>query len=261
MFKVATWNVNSIQTRLERVLDFLQREAPDALCLQELKCEENKFPQEAISAAGYHASVYGQKAYNGVAVLTKNKPSNVIQGLQDGVSDAEARLISVTVSSSTLNKIRILSAYVPNGQEVGSDKYDYKLKWFKRLRSFLDKNHNPKEKILLAGDFNVAPEDRDCWNPKAWKGRILFSEPEKKALSHVIAFGLTDTTRIHHEGELFSWWNYRQSAFENNHGLRIDFIFATPPLAKLCTWSRIDRNERRGPQPSDHVPVITEFEC
>jgi len=256
MFRVASWNVNSINARLERALAFLERAKPDALCLQELKGPDEKFPMEAIEKAGYHAAIFGQKSYNGVAVLSKTKPTNVVQGLQDKVDDDSSRLIGVTVKG-----VRVISAYCPNGQEVGAKAYDFKLKWFKRLRKYLEKHHKPSEKIILAGDFNVAPDDRDVYDPKKWEGKIHFSEPEKKALIEVCDFGLVDTFRIHHEeGGFYSWWDYRQLGFPKNRGLRLDFIFASSPLAKKCKAASIDRDERKGSKPSDHAPTLADFD-
>ena len=166
MFRAVTWNVNSIRSRLDRVLAFLEREKPDALCLQELKCEPDKFPLEAIREAGYFAAVHGQKTYNGVAVLTKEEPQNIVQGFQNGGDDSQARFVGATVGG-----VRIYSAYIPNGSAPGNEKFAYKMDWMKRLRGFLDKNNSAEEKLLLLGDFNVAPEDQDCHDPKAWKGR------------------------------------------------------------------------------------------
>ena len=255
MFSIVSWNVNSINSRLERVVNFLKTRQPDVLCLQELKCLEEKYPFEAIKAAGYESATFGQKAYNGVAILSKKKATKIECGFGDKVKDEQSRFIAGTV-----NGIRIMSAYVPNGQDIGTDKYKYKLKWLKRLRRHLDTNYKKTQKIVLVGDFNIAPEDRDCYAPDRWRGKILFSEPEKKALKEVMDFGLEDTFRLHHqEAGKYSWWDYRQLAFQKGRGLRIDFVLGTPPMIKLCTGAEINRDERKGIKPSDHAPVIAEF--
>lgn len=255
MFKVVTWNVNSVKARGERLIAFLHRENPDVVCLQELKCIDEAFPYETIQSLGYHAAVFGQKAYNGVALLSREAPQNIRRGFEDGNADAAARFIGATIRG-----IHIYSAYIPNGQAVGSEKYAYKLEWFSRLKKYLEKNHTPSDRTLLAGDFNVAPEPRDVHDPALWEGKILFSEPERHALLQVCGTGLADTFRKHHaEGNLYSWWDYRDLGFPKNKGLRIDFILATPPLMEVCTEARIDRDERKGTLPSDHAPVIASF--
>lgn len=242
--------------RLERVLAFLERHAPDVLCLQELKCIDDKFPVEAIRTAGYHAAFYGQKTYNGVAILSKKEPTKVVKGFGDGVDDPAARFICAEIDG-----VNVISGYIPNGQEVGSPAFKYKLEWLGRLRRYLETHFQPSEKLVLVGDFNVAPEDRDVHDPDAWRGQVLFSEPEKAALENLVNFGLVDTYRIFHsEGGRYSWWDYRELGFPLNKGLRIDFIFATPPLSKRCKSSEIDRDERKGTKPSDHAPVISEFD-
>lgn len=254
MWKVATWNVNSVKARLDRLLAFLQRERPDVILLQELKCETPMFPLEAIQNAGYHAVASGQKTYNGVAIISLRPASDVLVGLGDGELD-EARLIAATVDG-----VRVASAYIPNGQAVGTEKYQYKLRWLERLRTYLDVQAPKGSRFLLGGDFNVAPEDRDCHDPKAWEGQILFSQPEKDALAKVVAADLHDTFRKHRsEGGYYSWWDYRMLGFPKNRGMRIDFLLASSELYERCTSSRIDRNERKGTLPSDHAPVIAEF--
>jgi exodeoxyribonuclease III len=255
MVKVATWNVNSVGVRLERLLAFLKRETPDILCLQELKCIDEKFPAEAVRAAGYHPAIYGQKAYNGVAILTRQEPVEIIKGFGDPAWDTEARALAVKVGGLT-----IMSLYVPNGQDIGAEKFHYKLSWLKKLRSVIESRYKPSDPLVIVGDFNVAPEDRDTWDPVACRGQILCSAPEREAIAELRAFGFVDTFRLHHGGAgHFSWWDYRMLGFESNRGLRIDFIFATKPLAKLCSAAWIDRDERKGERPSDHAPVLAEF--
>lgn len=253
--RLVSWNVNSINARLERVQAFCETWRPDILCLQETKCEEENFPAEVFEKLGYYCSVAGQKSYNGVAVLSTAEPSRVDKGFGDGEDDDQARFLRTDV-----NGIPILNAYVPNGGAVGSEKFDYKLHWLGRLRKYLDRQHGKDEPLALTGDFNVAPEDRDVHDPEAWRDRILFSEPEKAALKNVVDFGLKDTFRLFSQEEgKFSWWDYRMLAFPKNRGLRIDFIFATDPLADRCRTAWIERNERKGKKPSDHAPCVAEF--
>jgi exodeoxyribonuclease-3 len=253
--KIAAWNVNSVRARLERLVEWLKRVQPDVVCLQELKCTDAEFPREAVREAGYHAAVHGQKTYNGVAILAKEEPTEVLCGLSDGVEDSHARLIAATVGG-----VRVLSVYAPNGQEVGSPAYVYKLEWYGRLRRYLDARHRPDEPLVLCGDWNVAPEPLDVWDPPAWEGQTLFTEKERAALRELCAFGLTDTFRQRHPGvQKFSWWDYRMLAFPKNHGLRIDHILATAPLVERLVEADVDREARKGKQPSDHAPVWAEF--
>ena len=252
---VASWNVNSIRAREERLLRWLEARKPDVVCLQELKVEDAAFPFEKLEAAGYHAAVWGQRTYNGVAILARAEPISVKKGIDDGRGDLQARLIAAQVGP-----LRVVSAYVPNGGEVGTDKWVYKLEWMKRLRAWLDASCDPKEPLLLCGDFNVAPEARDVCDPRAWAGSVLFHEQARAALQHIVAFGFQDTLRLHtQEAGLYSWWDYRRLGFPKNQGLRIDLILATGAAARACTAASIDRNERKGQQPSDHAPVLAEF--
>ena len=253
--KIATWNCNSIRARKDRLLAYLASAKPDVLCLQELKCSENEYPGEEIKAAGYESAFYAQKTYNGVAILARTAPNDVVMGLQDGIEDPQSRLIAGTVDG-----VRVLSVYAPNGQEVGSEAYVYKLKWYDRLRAYVDSRERGREQLVLCGDFNVAPSDIDVHDPKAWEGQTLFSLPEREKLKVLLDFGLTDTFRkLHPEDQRFSWWDYRMLSFPKNKGLRIDHVFATKKLADKCTAAEIDRNERKGKQPSDHAPVWAEF--
>lgn len=253
--KVATWNVNSIRARLDRVVDWLASHRPDVVCLQEIKVTTDRFPTDALAEAGYHAAVHGQPTYHGVAILSREPAEDVERGLCDGVDDGQARLIGARIGG-----VRILSAYVPNGGEVGSEKFAYKLAWLDRLRAHLERDASPEEPLLLCGDLNVAPEDRDVANPEAWSDTVLCHPSARKALRQVVEWGLVDAFRLHHEeGGLYSWWDYRQLAFPRNDGLRIDHILATAPLGQRCTTASIDRDARKGKQPSDHVPVIAEF--
>jgi exodeoxyribonuclease-3 len=253
---LATWNVNSVKARLERLLRFLERRRPDVLCLQELKVEDDQFPLEALEQAGYRAAVHGQKAYNGVAILSREEPRDVLRGMDDGENDPQARLIAATVRD-----VRVLCAYVPNGQAPGTPAFAYKLRWLERLRRYLEQRCDPKALLVLCGDFNVAPDDRDVYDPLAWKDQVLCHPEERKALAAIVDWGLADLVRRHHPGGgLFTWWDYRMLAFPRNHGLRIDHVFATLPLARRCAAAEVDRQERKGEKPSDHAPVLVTFE-
>ncbi len=254
--KIVTWNVNSVKARCDRLVAFLAREQPDVVCLQELKCTEDGFPLMEINGAGYECAVFGQKTYNGVAILSKQPASDVVKGIQDNVDDPQARMIAGTV-----NDIRVISVYVPNGKQVGSDKYDYKLNWMKRLHAFLEKEHNPTEKIVVCGDINVATDDKDVANPDKWAASVLCHENARAALRTIQGWGLEDVFRKHHpDGAVYSWWDYRMLGFPKGDGLRIDHILATEALARDCSEARVDRNERKGKLPSDHAPVIARFD-
>ena len=252
--KIATWNVNSIRARHDRVLRWLERHQPDVLCLQELKVREADFPRLTIEAAGYKAAVLGQKTYNGVAILARQPLEDVRLGL--GEDDPQARLVSARVGG-----VRVLSAYFPNGRTVGSESYSYKLEWMSRLRSELDTSYDPDEPLALCGDFNVAPAPRDVHDPAAWEASVLFHPTVREALESIRSWGFVDSYRQHHADEgLFSWWDYRMLGFPKNRGLRIDHIFVTRSLAERCRDASIDREERKGKQPSDHAPVIASFD-
>jgi exodeoxyribonuclease-3 len=250
--KLVTWNVNSIRQRFERLVALLARHAPDVVCLQETKTTDADFPAEALSTAGYESVFSGQKAYNGVAILAKSPMADVTRGFRDGGEDEQARLIAATIEG-----VRVICAYVPNGQSVGSEKYAYKLEWLERLRKLLDREGDGAQPLALVGDFNVAPTDADVHDPEAWRGQVLVSEPERAALRHVIDYGLVDAFRERHpEKVAFTWWDYRQLGFPKNHGLRIDHMLLTRPLAARLEDVVIDREERKGKSPSDHAPVL-----
>ena len=256
--KVVTWNVNSIRAREARALAWIDQHAPDVLCLQELKVVNDGFPTEAFRAAGYEVALHGQKTYNGVAIASRLGlgQRDVVRGFDDGEPDDQARLIAATIQG-----VRVVCVYVPNGQEVGSDKYGYKLVWLARLRRWLERTCDPERPLILCGDFNVAPEDRDVHDPAAWAGQVLCSEAERAALRQVVAWGpLVDVFRQHHvEGELFSWWDYRGVALFKNRGLRIDHHWVTPSLAQRCSACDIDKQARKGQDASDHAPVVATF--
>lgn len=253
--RIATWNVNSVRAREARLLAWLQAHQPDVLCLQELKVVDADFPHAALRALGWHATVHGQKTYNGVAILAREEATDVQRGMGAGDDDPQARLVSAVVRG-----IRVVSAYFPNGQTVGSEKWAYKLAWMERLREHLQRTVRPGEAVALCGDFNVAPDDRDVARPESWNDTVLCHPEARAALQRIAALGFVDVFRRHHaEGGLYSWWDYRQLGFPRNDGLRIDHVFATEPLAKRSTSAAIDRNERKGKQPSDHAPVLVEI--
>lgn len=253
--KLASWNVNSVRVRLERILAFLEREAPDVLCLQELKATEENFPSARFREAGYHSVCHGQKTYNGVAILTRGEPAAPLSGLDDEVDDPQARLLGCDFGG-----IRVLSAYVPNGHAVGTDKWEYKLAWLSRLRRYLERRHDPARPLALSGDFNVATDERDVHDPKLWEETVLFHPEIRAALAELTRWGLVDTFRLHNqEAGHFSWWDYRAGAFHRNWGVRIDYVFASRGLAGRCSGASIDRDERKGEQPSDHAPVLATF--
>ncbi len=252
--KIATWNINSVRAREARLVAWLAKTAPDVICLQETKTEDAGFPETALRAAGYHAVLFGQKSYNGVAIAARAALAidDVARGLGDDEPDDEARVIAATVAG-----IRIVCAYVPNGQDLGTEKYTYKLAWYRRLRRYLDRTATPATPLILCGDFNVTSDDKDVWSPAAWAGKIHCSPDERAALAEVLGFGLIDLFRVHApEGGVYSWWDYRGIAFFKNQGLRIDYVYATQPVAARCTACVIDRDARKGQDASDHAPVI-----
>ena len=254
--KVATWNVNSIRARRQHVIDWLDAVQPDVLCLQELKVTDVDFPYDEIRECGYEAAVFGQKTYNGVAIVSRYPVSNVVQGLSDGEDDPQARLISGEIDGVT-----ILSAYFPNGGEVGSDKFEYKLRWMARLREALAKRFDPeRDQVALCGDFNVAPWDDDMGRPAEWRSSVLACDAVREALTNLASFGLHDVVRpFHPAGGVFSWWDYRGRGFERGNGLRIDHIYCTPKLAERTIGAVVDREERARKSPSDHAPVMVEL--
>jgi exodeoxyribonuclease III len=254
--KLASWNVNSIRAREERLFRWLETHKPDVLCLQELKAADEQFPHEAVARAGYKYAIFGQKTYNGVAILAREELTDIVRGMGDGEEDEPARLLSATVRG-----VRVVCAYVPNGQVVGSPKWVYKLDWLRRLRAWLDARHEPHGLFALCGDFNVAPERRDVFRPDVWEKSVLFHPDARAALRHVVAWGLADSFRQHQqEGGFYSWWDYRMLSFPKNDGLRLDLILLSAPLAGFCGGASIDRQERKGQQPSDHAPVIAELD-
>lgn len=255
--RIATWNVNSIRARQDRLVNWLKTRDPDVVCLQELKVEESKYPRELLADLGYVSAINAQKTYNGVAILSKHPVSQVTVGMADGVEDPQARYVAATI-----NGVRVISVYVPNGESLTSEKWPYKLMWLQRLRTWLDTQESKDKPLALCGDFNVAPEAIDTYDPALWENEVLFHPKAREALQTVCDFGLIDTFRQKHPGEekCYSWWDYRALGFQKGKGLRIDHIFATPSLADRLTESVIDREERKGDSPSDHAPVISTFD-
>ena len=252
--KIASWNINSLRKRQERLFAWLDAEKPDIVCLQETKCPDELFPALALQAVGYRSASHGEKSYNGVAILAKAELRDVRPSLSDEVADPQARVIAATISD-----VRVFSIYAPNGQAVGLPAFQYKLQWYRRFRDCLAKEKSSE--LLVCGDFNVAPEDIDVYDPDLWRGAIMVSESERAAFRELCEIGLRDTLRIHHkQGELFSWWDYQMRAFEKNRGLRIDAVLASEKLAAKCIASGIDRELRKGEEPSDHAPVWAEFD-
>jgi len=248
--KIAAWNVNSLKVRLPHLLDWLAEATPDVVCLQELKLEDHNFPRAEIEAAGYHVAFSGQKTYNGVALLARSPITDVVCG-NPLFPDEQKRLISGTVDG-----VRIVCAYMPNGQEVGCDKYDYKLRWLDALAEWLDGELRQYPQLALCGDYNIAPYDRDVHDPKRWQDCILVSAPERAAFRRLLALGLSDSFRLFEQPEkTFSWWDYRMLGFQKNLGLRIDHILLSGPLADRCTAAGVDRGPRKRERPSDHAPV------
>lgn len=254
--KVATWNVNSIRLRLEQVLGWMNDTGTDVVCLQETKVVDDDFPRREIEDAGYHVAFFGQKAYNGVAIISKHQITDVQKGFPEDEPDAPKRLIAATI-----NGVRIVNTYIPNGTELWTDKFTFKLDWLQRLRRMFDEDYRLDQNALLCGDFNVAPDELDVWSVPAWTGKLHFSRPERAAMKHVMQWGFVDAFR-HKNGDMqeFSWWNYREGAWQRNEGLRIDHIWVSPPLAQTCTGCWIDKGPRARERPSDHTPVVAEFQ-
>jgi exodeoxyribonuclease-3 len=254
MLKIATWNVNSLNVRLPQVLEWLCVQQPDILALQETKLTDPDFPTLDIAEAGYRAVFAGQKTYNGVAILSRLPARDIVTDLP-GLDDPQRRVLGATIGGT-----RVLNLYVPNGQAVGSDKYAYKLAWLDKLTAWLETELAQHPRLVMLGDFNIAPDDRDVHDPAAWVGQVLCSEPERTAFRRLLDLGLQDTFRLFpQEDQAFSWWDYRAAAFRRNLGLRIDHILASPALAATCVACQVDKAPRRLERPSDHAPVIAEF--
>jgi exodeoxyribonuclease-3 len=252
--RLATWNVNSLKVRLPHLTAWLAQTKPDVVCLQETKTEDAKFPAAELEAAGYRAAYAGQKTYNGVAILAAHSLTDVATGIP-GHDDEQKRVLAATIGDT-----RVVCLYAPNGQAVGSDKYEYKLRWYGALRAWLAEELGRHAHVAVLGDLNVAPEDRDVHDPKAWQGQVHVSEPERAAFRALLALGLKDGFRLFAQPEkTFSWWDYRMMAFRRNAGLRIDHILLSEALAARCTACSIDKAPRKLERPSDHAPVIADI--
>ena len=254
--RVITWNVNSVRPRLPRLLALLEREQPDVVCLQEVKVVDDAFPLLELEAAGYTALVRGQQTYNGVAILARGEPVELARSFPEDPVPDEARMIAARVGDVT-----VVSAYIINGKKVGDPAYERKLAWVRAFRGWLASTFDPEEPLLVCGDFNMCPDERDLWDPVGWEGHCHFTEAERAEVRAMFEWGLVDLFRLHEpEGGVYSWWDYRAGAFHKGWGLRIDLMLGTEPLARRCTEVRIDRNERKPTAgegaPSDHAPVI-----
>lgn len=253
--KIATWNVNSMKVRLPHVVEWLQNHEPDVLVLQEIKQLTENFPTEALQEIGYHSIASGQKTYNGVAVISKSPATDLVTDFPD-LDDPQRRILA-----STVDDIRIVDLYIPNGSEVGSEKYEYKLNWLKSLRNFLEAEMQRHENVVVLGDFNIAPADADVYDPEKWGDAILCSPPEREALGELFKLGLTDVFRkFEHPDGTFSWWDYRAAGFRRNAGLRIDLILTSNSMTERCKASYVDKEPRAWERPSDHAPVVAEFD-
>ncbi len=254
---IATWNVNSLGARMPRVEEWLATVSPDVLCMQETKMADAQFPTMTFTSLGYESVHHGEGRWNGVAILSKVGLTDTLAGFDDGgPPDPDARVVWATCGG-----VRVASVYVPNGREVGHDHYRYKLAWLARLRAHLDANHSPDEALVVCGDWNIAPDDRDVWDPAAFEGSTHVTAAERDALAEVEAWGLVDVFRERYsDGGLYSYWDYRNGDFHKKRGMRIDMVLASTSLARLSRSDLVDRNARKGPKPSDHAPVLALFD-
>ncbi len=254
--KIATWNVNSIRLRLDQVLEWINATGTDVVCVQETKVDDENFPLQPIIDAGFQVAYFGQKSYNGVAIISKHEIADVQKGFPEDDDESPKRLIAATI-----NGVRIVNTYIPNGTELWTDKFTFKLDWLQRLRRMFDEDCDLNSNVLLCGDFNVAPEELDVWSVPQWTGKLHFSKPERAAIDHVKKWGFVDVFRkLNGDLQEFSWWNYREGAWQRNQGLRIDHIWVSPPLADKCTGCWIDKSPRGQEKPSDHTPVVADFD-
>jgi exodeoxyribonuclease III len=254
--KIATWNVNSIKSRLQHVLTWCEATQPDVLCLQETKCIDAKFPHQRIRSFGYdHIVFHGERSYNGVAIISKYPIAEVQKNFPDDEASAPKRLIA-----GTIDGIRVVNVYVPHGTRQGTDKFTFKLDWTARLRKYFNETYGTKDNVLLCGDLNVAPHELDVWNPSLWRDKVHFTKPERDAIQDLKKWGFVDVFRqINEDVKEFSWWDQFRHSFEKDRGLRIDHIWASPPLATRCLDCWIDKDPRGWEHPSDHAPVVAEF--
>ena len=254
MTRIATWNVNSLKVRLPQVLEWCTGMQPDIIALQETKLQDENFPAADIAAAGYQVVYAGQKTYNGVAIMSRERATDVVTGIP-GLEDTQRRMLAASYGD-----LRIINVYVPNGQSVGSEKYHYKLDWLDKLTAYLTEQLQVYPRLILLGDFNIAPEDRDIYDAEAWREKILCSTPERQVLQAISQTGLYDTFRLTDQEESqFSWWDYRMNGFRRNLGLRIDLILASQAMVDEHTLTVIDKTPRGWERPSDHAPVVAQF--
>jgi len=257
--KLASWNVNSLKVRLPQLLDWLARQKPDIVCLQETKLENDKFPALELEAAGYHCVWSGQKTYNGVAILSRRALAAPATEMP-AFPDEQRRVIAASIGEGA-HAIRAICVYVPNGQTVGSEKYEYKLRWLAALRAWLEQELRTAPRLAVLGDYNVAPADEDVHDPEAWRDQVLCSAPEREAFKNVLGVGLRDAFRLFARNEKsFTWWDYRTNGFKRNFGLRIDHILLSQELAARCRSCAVDLEPRRAERPSDHAPIMAELE-
>lgn len=253
---LATWNVNSINVRLPHIQQFLENYSPDIFCMQETKIVDEKFPREFFAEMGYEIEIYGEKSYNGVAIASKQSMESIVKGFKVEIAAGSKRLIAATIGD-----VKVLNLYIPNGQAVGSEKYHYKMEWLCALKKHIEENYSADDSLVICGDFNIAPEDRDVYKPDEWRERIMASSEERRELEAIKEFGFIDVFRKHHdEPGLFTWWDYQAGAFRRNMGFRIDHVWATEPLAEACSAVMIAREMRELEKPSDHAPVLAEFD-
>lgn len=254
MFKIATWNVNSLRVRMPHVLEWLETHQPDVLALQETKVQDHDFPLEDIESAGYRATFVGQKTFNGVAIFSKQAADDVVNAVPD-YEDPQKRFLAATIAG-----VRVINLYVPNGSAVDSEKYRYKLDWLEHVTQCVAAELERHEKVVVLGDFNVAPEDQDVHDPQAWVGSVLVSPKEREALKGLMSLGLKDAFRLFdQESSIFSWWDYRGGQFWKNKGLRIDLILTSETMSQQCQACEVDNRPRKLTKPSDHAPVIATF--
>lgn len=252
--KIASWNINSLNVRLPHVLAWCDAAQPDVLALQETKLTDDRFPVPELRSAGYYSLYSGQKTYNGVAILSRKEATDPVTDIP-GLDDPQRRILAATIGD-----VRMINLYVVNGSEVGSEKFEYKLHWLDRVTSWIASEMEQHEKVIVLGDFNIAPDDRDVYDPEAWKEKILCSTPEREALKRILGLGLLDTFRLFDQEErIWSWWDYRMNMFRRKLGLRIDLVLASEAMAKDCVSSYIDIEPRRQERPSDHAPAVAEF--
>lgn len=253
--KIATWNVNSINVRMPQLIPWLESAGPDVVCFQETKAVDENFPASALKEIGYDSVFMGQKSYNGVAIISKLPITDVQKNFLDDGDDSPKRMIAATVKG-----IRIVNTYIPNGTELWTDKFTFKLDWLQRLRKYFDDRCADVADVLLCGDFNVAMDDLDVWSTAAWEGKLHFTKTERAAMYNVKQWGFTDLFRkFNPEAKEFSWWNYREGAWQRNRGLRIDYIWTSASLTEKAVSCHIDKTPRALDKPSDHAPVVAEF--